>query len=141
VAYCAKDDILLLIGENELIRCTDDEDTGAVDDAVVARAIADADNEIDAYLGKRHAVPLTIVPDLVRKLSGDITAYNLYSRRIGPPEFRVQRYEQAISKLREARDGKLSLGEKDPETPPSTSEAPSISSSPQVFTRDSMKGF
>ena len=109
--YSTKDDILEQIAAAELVRLTDDADLGAVDEAVVARAIADADAEIDAYLGERYTLPLSPVPALARKLSVDIALYNLYSRRLAAPEPRQRRYEDAKALLREAARGLVALGE------------------------------
>jgi phage gp36-like protein len=114
MAYSTKDDILEQLSEAELIRLTDDEGEGAVGEAVVARAVADADAEVDAYLGERYSLPLSPVPALVRKLSVDIALYNLYSRRLAAPEARQQRYQEAKALLREAAAGAVRLGEGGP---------------------------
>jgi len=111
MAYSTKEDILEQISEAELVRLSDDAGAGQVDEAVVARSIADADAEIEAYLGERYQLPLSPVPALVRKLSVDIALYNLYSRRLAPPEARERRYQEAKALLREAARGLATLGE------------------------------
>jgi phage gp36-like protein len=114
VPYSTKDDIFEQLNEAELIRLTDDTGAGQVDEAVVGRAVADADAEIEAYLGERYTLPLEPVPALVRKLSVDIALYNLYSRRLAAPELRQQRYQEAKALLREAARGQVRLGEGSP---------------------------
>jgi phage gp36-like protein len=109
MAYSTLEDILEQVSQEELVRLTDDSGSGTVDEAVVARAIADADSELDAYLGERYSLPLTPVPPLARKLSVDIALYNLYSRRLAPPEARQRRYEEARGLLREAARGEVRL--------------------------------
>jgi len=143
MAYSTKPDILNQIDEAKLIQLTDDERMGAVNDSRVARAIADADEEIDGYVGSRHPVPLAPVPAIIRKFSVDIAIYNLYRRRDQVPETRGKAYENAISFLKQVALGKISLGASDPEGNPPASDAPELASDNPVrtFTRDSMSGF
>ena len=84
-------------------------------DGRVTRAIEDADSEIDGYLSKCFAVPLSPVPDVIRKYSVDIALYNLYSRRnetfsIEVRPIRVERYNAAIKYLQNACKNGSSLG-------------------------------
>jgi phage gp36-like protein len=114
MSYSSLSDILEQLSEAELIRLTDDASTGAVDEQVVARAVTDADAEIEAYLGERYTLPFLPVPPLVRKLSVDIALYNLYSRRLAAPEPRERRYQEAKGLLREAARGLVKLGAEAP---------------------------
>jgi len=141
--YSTKADILESLSEAELIDLTDDADLGVVDDAVVDRAIADADAEIDAYCGSRHQVPFAAVPAMIRKVSVDIAIYNLYARRRGAPADRKERYDNAIRFLRGVADGTVSLGVGDPDGTPSGSEAPSMSQDnpARVFGRANLEFF
>ena len=144
MSYCTQDDILERISETELIQLTDDENTGAVDADRVTRAIADADQEIDSYVGVRHIVPLDPVPALVRKLSTEMVVYNLYGRRTaGPPDHIKDRYTAAIRLLELIAKGQASLGAQDPEGSPPTADAPQMASAnpTRVFTRDKLRGF
>ena len=43
--------------------------TGAVDEAVVTRALAEADAMIDGYLAGRYALPLTSTPPLLTDIA------------------------------------------------------------------------
>lgn len=110
MAYCTQSDIQNQISEDELIQLTDDSDEGAVDADILARAVADADTVIDSYCGTKYSVPFSTVPDMVRKLSVDIAIYNLYSRRMGAPDERKDRYDKAISFLRDVAKGMCLLG-------------------------------
>ena len=141
MAYSAKADILEQLDEDILIQLTDDHDAGVVDDDAVTRAIADADSEIDSYCGTRHAIPFSTVPPRVRKLSVDISIYNLYARRKGAPEDRKTRYDNAIRFLKDVAKGVATLGEDDPDGSPGESNTPDIDQSDRIFTRDKMKGF
>jgi phage gp36-like protein len=112
-------------------------------DALLA-AIADADSEIDGYLGRRLSVPMTTVPPTVRRWSVVITLYNLHLRRGGnmvPEHPRRLAYRDAVASLKEFAAGRLSLGQDDPESTPSEANAPQFTSAPQVMSRDKLGGF
>jgi phage gp36-like protein len=143
MAYCTLADIKDQLEEAILIQLTDDDETDAVDEDRVERAISDADQEIDGYVGSRHTVPLDPVPPIVRKLSVDVSIYNLYSRRNNVPELRSERYKNAVRFLEQVAVGKISLGASDPEGSPPRSDAPelSVDNPERLFTRDSMEGF
>lgn len=143
MAYSALADTQNQIEEAKLIQLTDDEGLGSVNEARVTRAIADADAEIDGYVGSRYVVPLSPVPDSIRRLSVELAIYNLYARRDKVPEHRVERYKGAVKLLEQIALGKISLGPSDPDGNPPESDAPEFSSDNPVrtFTRDSMSGF
>jgi len=138
--YATQADILEQLDEDTLIQLTDDADTGAVDDDMVTRAIADADAEIDGYCGKRYSVPFSTVPAIIRKFAVDIAIYNLYARRKGAPEDRKDRYTSALKFLAGVSKGIISLGENDPDSTPA-SNAPEIDDEDRIFTRTTMEGF
>ncbi len=140
MGYCTEADIKLQIAEADLIQLTDDADTGEVDSANVARAIEDADAEIDGYLGMRHALPLSSTPAIIRRLSVEIAIHNLYARRQGPPDFRAKRYDAAIRMLEKIAEGSICLGAEDDSSP---APIPGLlSSNPErIFTRDELDGF
>jgi len=143
MSYCTKDDILTQLDEAILIQLTDDDNSGAVNDDFVTRAIADADAEIDAYVGARHAVPLDPVPALIRAMSTVIAVYNLYSRRLGPPDHIKDRYQAAVGLLELIAKGTASLGASDPEGSPPTANAPEMADTNprRIFSRNRMRGF
>ena len=82
--------------------------------AVVTRAIADADEEIDSYLSVRYALPFSATPNRVRSLSVDIAIYHLYKRRRGAPEARAQAYKDALAFLKDVAKGTANLDVPDP---------------------------
>lgn len=98
-------------GLDELIQRTDKATpyTGAVVEAVLDRAIADADAEINGYVGTRYTLPLPEpVPAVLVPIACDITRYRLYDDAV--PEVVRQRYEDAVSRLKDIATGRLSLG-------------------------------
>jgi len=141
MAYCTEADILEQLDEDILIQLTDDEDAGDVDDDMVTRAIVNADAEIDSYCGTKHIVPFTTVPPIIRMVSVDIAIYNLYSRRRGAPDSIKERYKDRIAFLKSVSKGEAMLGEDDPDGTPSGANAPEISSSDRIFSREKLKGW
>ncbi|NSW85500.1 MAG: DUF1320 domain-containing protein [Syntrophobacteraceae bacterium] len=141
--YCTPADIRDRIDLRRLVQLTDDEGEGIVDDSRIEKAIADADNEIDGYVGIRHAVPLPSPPPLLNKLSADLAVYHLYSRRGRVPEVHAERYRKAAGILEQIALGKISLGGSDPDGNPPASDAPEMSceNPSRLFTRSSMHGF
>lgn len=110
MAYSTINDIRAQLDEESLIQLTDDDGAGAVDEARVTRAIADADVEIDGLIGGRYTVPLASPPGLIRKFSVAIAARNLYGRRATVPESRQKDYDNAVRLLEKVGEGKLTLG-------------------------------
>ncbi|MBI4799676.1 MAG: DUF1320 domain-containing protein [Desulfarculus sp.] len=139
MAYSTLDDLRERLPEEQLVNLTDDAGAGAVDGAVVLRAIADADAEIEGYLGGRHALPLSPVPALVRKLSVEMAIYHLHSRRGGAPEEWRKRYEDARRLLENIARGLVSLGQADPAQP--ANNAAEAASFPRLFSRRTLRDF
>ena len=83
--------------------------TGAVVTSVIDRAIADADAEIDGYVGSRYTLPLpTPTPPVLVPIACDIARYRLYDDAV--TDVVRQRYEDAIARLKDIAAGRLSLG-------------------------------
>lgn len=144
MAYCTQEDLLNQMPESELIELTDDAGAGTIDAAKVAAAIADADSEIDGYLGRQTTVPISPVPPTVRRWSVALAIYNLVLRRgwdMGPDHVRRLAYRDAVAAMKEYAAGRLSLGVDDPDTPPSDADKPQMSSAEQIFSRDKLAGF
>jgi len=141
--YCGIDDIRNQVEEARLIQLTDDDATGVVAEERVLRAISDADEEMNGYLGARMAIPVFPVPESLRRLSVDIAVYNLYARRDKVPEHRAERYRAAVRFLEQAAAGKTSLGDRDPEGNPLDNAGPrTAGDNPErAFTRVTLRGF
>ena len=96
--------------------------------------------KIDSYIGVRHAVPLSPVPDIIRDCSVDLSLLRLYSRRQGPPEHIADQAKRRVDWLKNVSVGKATLGQNDPGGTPPSSKV-DIASSPRIFSRDTMGGF
>ena len=100
--------------------------------------------EIDGYLAKRYAVPLSPAPKVINKFSKDIAVYNLFSR-IGIDESTDQktylnRYNAAIKFFELVADGKVSIGTEADDPASAAATGFSAKSNTRLFTRGSMRG-
>ena len=113
---------------------------GTVDEAALAQPLADASEEIDAYLAARYPLPLEEIPGVLVRISADIAIYRLSSDADSLTEERRTRYEDAVRLLKSISRGEASLGLPDPEPSPST-EGAGISQSDRVFSRKTLRGY
>lgn len=80
--YITSADLELVLGRERLLQMTDPDNTGTVQEEIVAEAIKGAESKLNGYLVKRYKVPITAVPlpELVRQLAIDGTIYKLRTR-------------------------------------------------------------
>ncbi len=137
--YATRADIDKRIRQDELIRLTDEDDLGVVNDDKVDAAIEAAGLEIDSYLGKnpRYTLPLTAPPAILASLAVDLAIWNLYSvvDADGMPKTRAERRQAALDILGMVAAGTLTLGAADP-----GGTAAGFSGAARMFTRASMRG-
>ncbi|HEY1136575.1 MAG TPA: DUF1320 domain-containing protein [Xanthomonadaceae bacterium] len=126
-------------GEDELIRISDRDNTGAIDAGVVAGKLADADAEIDGYLAGRYTLPLTTVPEALRRIACDVARYHLYDDRV--TEAVQKRYDDAIKFLRMVAKGEVQLGVDTGGAAPAVSAGPQYYEGDQVFGRNNLRDF
>src|SRR5258705_447152 len=98
--YIVADDLLTEISEQLLIQLTDDSNTGFVDADIIAAAIVNAESEVDGYVGARYEVPVVPAPDLLKKLSIDISVKNLVYRRQRIQQDVTTSYTNAVALLK-----------------------------------------
>jgi phage gp36-like protein len=137
MAYCTQSDLLSMIPLKELAELT--ADSGDTPDGeVVDEAIQRADAEINSYLGMRHTLPLSPLPDQVKGLSIDMALYHLYSRRSVTPTVRRQKYEAAVAFLKLVAAGEAVLEDSGDATSSGDQVlvGSEFSSTSRVFTRD-----
>lgn len=130
-AYCAQAAFAERFGQQELSQLLES-GTGRN----YTSAAADADALVDAYVGSRYALPLTVVPAFVTAIAADLTRYELYEE--APTKEVIERRKMAVSMLQDIRDGKLLLP-----GATSTTAAPTIavSAADRTFTDDRMSAF
>ncbi len=136
MAYCTAEDIAKRLSENILIELTDDDDAGVVDADVVAAAIADADEEIDAFLSMRYTLPFSTTPAIVLRMSADLAVCRLYARRdhIELPKQWADRCQAGRRMLEKMAEGKLRLDVPDPAASSDDGVAVTASKSDRIFT-------
>lgn len=142
MSYAAQADLEIRFGLDELIQLTDraTPPSGEIDEDVVSRALMDADNLINSFVGARYLVPLTPVPDLILQIACDIARYSLHADHV--PEAVKDRYMAALGHLKMIAAGSAVLGSAPIATPPTSStDGPSWSSPGSIFSRDALRDF
>lgn len=139
MAYATQQNLIDRFSEAELIQLTDRTGSNVIDPVVVARALADADAQIDGYLAVRYALPLASVPGVLEKLACDIARYQLYDDRV--TETVKTRFEQAIKFLQDVASEKATLGLSANNGPAANGNTVEMSSTTPVFRRSESGGF
>lgn len=146
MAYATQEDIVTLYSSDALFVADRDGD-GTPDATAVERALTSASEEIDSYLGVRHALPLSGVPGPLVQLAVDMALYRLASSRDLLSDEHRRRYDDAIKHLVKLAEGKASLnlpGPVDAETGDASlpsSPRPVVSTGPErLFTRETLRG-
>jgi phage gp36-like protein len=139
MTYATRDDLQERFGLDELTQLTDRMGAGVPDDTLVARALADADAEIDGYLAVRYLLPVTSVPPMLARVACDIARYRLWDDRASA-EVR-ERYTDARRLLELIAKGTVGLGLSSALPLPLPSQSAATSGSVRAFTRDGTDGY
>jgi len=107
MSYTTQADMTERFGADELAQRTNRADGLTIDATVLARALSDADAEIDGYLATRYALPLPSTPPVLNRLACDMARYRLYDD--GVPETVRVRYQDAVSLLKRMASGEVQL--------------------------------
>ena len=139
--YATVQDCVDRRGEESLRELADDPHADTLAWSGLEEALGDASDEIDAYIGARHELPLEPVPRVLQRLCVEIGIYRRADSADRGSEEMRKRYEDGIRLLKDIRSGKASLGIADPD-PPARAESPSASfdAPARVLTRDSLRG-
>lgn len=108
MAYAALADLIGRFGETELGQVADTDGTGEIDRALVDRALADADAEIDAALIGRYTLPIAPVPELLTRIACDLARESLYADQ--PTKVVEDRAKRARELLAQIAKGVMRLG-------------------------------
>ena len=108
MTYATQTDLVQRFGATEIAQLTDPAAGATIDATVVARALGDADAQIDLSLTKRYALPLATVPAVLVRIAADIARYQLWSDRASA-EVRA-RYKDATALLDRIASGDVLLG-------------------------------
>jgi phage gp36-like protein len=104
--------------QREAVLLTAEPGAGAVvNTARLERGLADASAEVDSYLARRFVLPLLsastmqpVVPDMIKRLTGDIARYLMTGTHIRETEAIRNRYKDAVAMLVSIAEGKATVG-------------------------------
>jgi phage gp36-like protein len=104
--------------EREAVLLTAEPGAGAVvNTARLERGLSDASAEVDSYLARRFVLPLLnaatmqpVVPDMIKRLTGDIARYLLTGTHVRETEAIRNRYKDAMAMLVAIAEGKATVG-------------------------------
>lgn len=139
--YCTQPQMVERFGEQLIIQLTDRENLGAINEPVLAAALADAAAEIDMYLAGRYALPLSSVPLTLTRLACILTRDVLATGSDTSDERWSKQSDDARKLLREIAAGKVSLGVDALAQSPTGGDGAQMESGGRVWGRDSSKGF
>ena len=139
--YATAQDCIDRRGEEALRELADDPHADPLAFDALEVALGDASDEIDAYVGARHSLPLEPVPRLLQRLCVDIGIYRRAESADQATAEQRTRYEDGIRLLRDIQSGRASLGVSDPDSPASAADpGVQFQADPRVLTRESLRG-
>jgi len=121
------------IPEELLIRLTDDEGSGSINEARAETAISSAEALVDSALSRVYVTPLDPVPGLVRDLTRDIAVYNRYMRAGSMPAEVQSGYKAASDIIEKVARREFCIGIECP--------GPEFNYQDREFSREYMEGF
>ena len=107
--------------------------------AKVNRALQDAEQTINTYLGGRYQLPLSNAPQVLERIAGQIARFVLYDD--SATEQVTTLYKDSIKFLESVATGKVQLGPTDSGATAQPSAGAEMVSDGLVFGRNSSKGF
>lgn len=131
MSYATQQDLVDRFGHAELSQLTDPDAGAVIDTTVVARALADADAEIDGYLATRYTLPLPSVPDVLVRVACDIARYRLWDVRAS--ETLRDRYRDSVKLLAMLANGTTLLAGVATAAPAAGAVAVRVAAPPRVF--------
>lgn len=141
MAYCTLQELIDRYSRRMLVDASDrgDDATGEIDEALIDRAIADADAAIDGFLKVRYRLPLTSVPDLVRDLSLQIAIYKAHAHVV-TDKIRDD-YKYALKTLEQISQGTVRLDIEGAEPAASGASEVRTNQPERPMTAATMKGY
>lgn len=148
--YISEQGLIRRYGDDLIARLSDRDGDADPDEDPVARAIVDAEGEINSYLGRQYDLPLTgvldvvepetntSVPDVLRRVAADIAIYRLAPSHDMLTREQRKRYDDAVKWLTMVAEGQVTLGTD--EAADAAGGGASITSNPRIFTRDTTDG-
>lgn len=114
--------------------------TGAIDAAVIDRALTDTDAMIDGYLAGRYVLPLAEVPPLLADLAAAIAIWKLHPYK--PDDKIAEDYRDALRGLRDIAEGRITLNLPSTMVPPTVEGSGArLTDRERPLTAENLKGF
>ncbi|MCV2359634.1 DUF1320 domain-containing protein [Paucibacter sp. TC2R-5] len=107
MTYATQQDLVDRFGSQELAQLTDPTAGVTINVVTVARALADADADIDTRLAVRYSLPLGSVPAVLVRVAADLARYYLADLRA--TEQVRNRYKEAVAVLDKIGSGAIAL--------------------------------
>nr|WP_211185864.1 DUF1320 domain-containing protein [Brenneria salicis]NMN90533.1 phage gp36-like protein [Brenneria salicis ATCC 15712 = DSM 30166]RBP64863.1 phage gp36-like protein [Brenneria salicis ATCC 15712 = DSM 30166]RLM31582.1 hypothetical protein BHG07_04810 [Brenneria salicis ATCC 15712 = DSM 30166] len=140
--YATREDLLVADG-SYVWNVAINRETNELDEAAIAQALEDTDEEINSLLSRRYKLPLeTTVPRILNRVAVSIAFYWLADRDNVATELVRKRYEDAIKTLKEIASGQRDIGLPTLEQP-TEGESGKVfmtGENPRLFTRNNLKG-
>lgn len=108
MSYATQQNLVDRFGASEIQQLSDQANVGAINAAVVAVALADADELINGYIAAKMALPLSDVPLILVKLACDIARYYLWGTVA--PDLVVTHFKAAVRVLKDIAKGEFCPG-------------------------------
>lgn len=136
MTYATQSDLESRYGAEEVLQLADRDGDGVADFGVIAQALADADAEIDGYIGSSYQLPLAEVPPIINVYACDIARYRLYASA-ATEEVR-NRYQDATKFLNLVAQGKVMIGPSSNGGVPIEATGAEMQSGGRIFGRESI---
>ncbi|MGQ3072571.1 MAG: gp436 family protein [Ferrovibrionaceae bacterium] len=138
MAYATQADLIQAFSEIELVQLTDKVNMppSTIDADRVEIALRDASGRVNAYVAGRYTVPLSPVPDEIRRVTCDLAWYYLHGS--GVPEEVLTRHDRAVKFLREISEGVVVLVGAAGLAPAAGGGTVQLEAPARVFDRDSL---
>jgi phage gp36-like protein len=118
MTYATAQDLIDRLGVREATAISDRNATGQPDLAVLTQALALAQDEVNAYVGRRYALPLktssgqaATAPTMLTRMVIDIARYRQTGTEIMETEAIRNRFKDAVKVLEQVARGEISLGD------------------------------
>lgn len=131
MTYATRADLAARYGGDEI-----EQRESVLDEPSVERSLADADAEIDSYVGGLFAVPLSPVPPVIVRIACVLARYHLLSD--SAPQSCRDAYKEALVFLREVQSGQAKLPSATPLVSSTALNRAVMTSAGRVFDRGSL---
>lgn len=116
--YVTPQELIDRLGTREATAISDRLKTGAPNLTVLAEVLALAEDEVNSYVGRRYALPLTnpggqaaVIPATLKRLVIDIARYRNTGTEVMETEPIRNRFKDAVKLLEQISRGEIRLGD------------------------------